>query len=152
MLITSKPVVKENKKNIDLLVKHLLPPSEKPLWPQAKKPKPRGQLSKSISEKPIRDWCKSSKKPDLGDVAIKENASGNELAQAIVQTKRIRIHSAHIPKSKTDLGQILGKNHLRNRLVRFAFEFAKSVAKTSTIVEESKTYNETINDSVHRKK
>ena len=81
----------------------------------------------------------------------KENASRDELAQAIVQTKRMRIYSCHDPKSWTDLSRILGKNSA-DRLVRLAQKLANSVTETSSKVRELKTYNEAINNSIHGNK
>lgn len=52
-------------------------------------------------------------------------------------------------KPKTNLGGILGENPLGNWLVRPAHEFAKSVTEISSKVQELKTYDEAINDSIH---
>ena len=128
----------------------MLPP-EKPLWESVREPKPRGWPRKTISEKPIKGHGKSSKKPWHEDFAIKENISRDELAQAIVQTKRMRIHPFYDPNSRTDLGETLGKNPL-DRLVKPMQELAKSITETSSKVCETKTYDETINDPINRNK
>lgn len=53
------------------------------------------------------------------------------------------------PKQKIDLGRILGKNLLRERLKRSMYEFVKSVIEASSNVKESKTYDKTINDPIY---
>lgn len=50
---------------------------------------------------------------------------------------------------RIDLGGISGKNPLEDELVRSAYEFAKSVTKTSSKIREPKTYNEAINDPIY---
>ena len=66
-----------------------------------------------------------------------------------MQTKRIRIHPPHNPKPRIDLGGISGKNPA-DGLVRFAQELAKSVTETNSKMREPKTYDEAINNPVHR--
>lgn len=63
----------------------------------------------------------------------------------------MRIYLPYNPKLKlrTDLGETIGKNPLGKRLVRPTYKFAKSVTETSNKVQDSKTYNETINDPIH---
>ena len=99
MLIASKPVVHKSKQRAELFVHNPIPPP-KLLRQPVREPKPRGQ---------------PCKRPCIEDTIIKENArkknaSGDKLAQAIMQTKRMRIHLPHDPKSKTDLGRTSGKN------------------------------------------
>ena len=53
----------------------------------------------------------------------------------------MRIHPCHNPKSRTDLGRTISKSPPRNGLVRPAYKLAKLVAKTSSKVQELKTYN-----------
>ena len=60
----------------------------------------------------------------------------------------MRIHPSHNPKSRTNLGEISGKNPA-DGLVRPVRELAKSVTETNSKVQEPKTYDETINDPVH---
>ena len=50
---------------------------------------------------------------------------------------------------RTDLGGILGKDPLIEGLIRHIQEFAKSVMKTGSKVQEPKTYNKVINNSVN---
>lgn len=57
-----------------------------------------------------------------------------------------------LQKPRTDLGRRSDKNHLVNRLVRLAHKFAKSVIKTNSKMQKSKTYDEVINNLVHRNK
>lgn len=45
----------------------------------------------------------------------------------------------------------LCKNFL-DRLVKFIYKFAKSVTKTSSKIQELKTYNQTISNFVHANK
>ena len=61
----------------------------------------------------------------------------------------MRIDFSHDPKPKTDLGGTSSKNPLRDGLVRPMHKFAKSVIKTSSKVQEPKTYDEVINDPIH---
>lgn len=72
------------------------------------------------------------------------------MVQAIIQIKQIRINLFYDLKLKTDLGGTLGKNLLRNRLVRLARKFAKSVTETSSKVQKPKTYDKAINDPIYR--
>ena len=60
----------------------------------------------------------------------------------------MRIHLPHNPKSGTDLGGTSGKNPA-DGLVGPTRELAKSVTKTSSKVQEPKTYDEAINDPIH---
>ena len=54
-----------------------------------------------------------------------------------------------IQRPRTDLDKTIGDNP-SDRLVRLMyFEFAKLVTKTSSKLQESKTYNKTINKLVH---
>ena len=132
MLIASKPIVNKSKWEAELLVDNPIPPP-KLLQQPAGKPKPRG-------------WPR--KRPRIEDTIIEENASGDELAQAIVQTKRMRIHFLHDLKPRTDLGGTSGKN-LANKLVRPMQELAKLVTETNSKVREPKTYDKAIKDFVH---
>ena len=137
VLIASEPVVNESKRVAKLLVDNSMPPPKLFRQP-AEEPKPRSQ--------PCKRSC-------VEDIFIeendrKENASGDKLAQAIVQTKRMRIQPPHNPKPRTNLGETSGKN-LANRLVRPARELAKSLTETSSKVREPWTYDKAINDPVH---
>ena len=69
--------------------------------------------------------------------------------QAIMQTKRMRIHLLYDPKPRIDLGETISKSLLRDRLIRFLYKFAKSVIETSNKVREPKTYNKIINHPIH---
>ena len=133
MLIDTELVVNESKRGAVLLIDNPIPPP-KLLRQPAKEPKPRGR---------------PCKRPRIEDIVIEENTSGDELVQAIVQTKRMRIHPLHDPKPRTDLGVILGKNSA-DGLVRPTQELAKLVTETSRKVREPKTYDEAINDPVHK--
>lgn len=53
------------------------------------------------------------------------------------------------PEPKTDQGGTLSKKHLRDRLVKPTYKFAKSVTEINNRVQKPKTYNETISDSIH---
>ena len=146
VLIASKSIVNKSKKSADLLVKHPLPPSDKPLQLQIGKPKPRGRPRKNPVEK--RSTAKISKRGHIEDILSEEDVE-EETVQAIMQTKRMRIHLPCDPKPRTDLGGISGKNPLGDGLVRLAYEFAKSVTEISSKVREPKTYDEAINDPIH---
>lgn len=52
-------------------------------------------------------------------------------------------------KPKTNLGKILSKNFLRDRLVKFAYKFAKLVIEINSKIFEPKIYNKIINDFIH---
>ena len=53
-------------------------------------------------------------------------------------------------KPRIDQGGTSGENPSAEGLVRPAQEFAKSVTETSSKVREPKTYDEAINDPIHR--
>ena len=124
----SEPVVNDSKRSADILLEHPLPPPEKPFWSQMAEPKPRDRTCKSTSERP---FTKSSKRPHPEDSVNKKNANEDELAQAITQIKRIKIHLSLNPKPRTNLGETSGKNPV-DRLVRPVQELAKSVTKTNS--------------------
>ena len=64
----------------------------------------------------------------------------------------MKIYPLCNPKSRTDLCGISGKNLPEDGLVRPAYEFAKSVTETNSQVQESKPYDEAINDPIHGNK
>ena len=122
VLIASEPVINKSKQGAELHVDNPMP-LPKLLQQPAREPKPRGR---------------SCKRPHVKDIVIKENArkkniSRDELVHAIVQTKRMRIHSSHNLKPRTNLSEISGKNPA-NGLLRPARELAKSVTETSSKV------------------
>lgn len=87
VFIASKLVANESKKDADLLIEHLLPPSKKPFWLQIGEPKSRSWLYKNAlkkrpTAKPIENG-KVSKQTHTEDVIGKEYVK-NKLAQAIV--------------------------------------------------------------------
>ena len=94
------------------------------------------------------EGSKPGKRAHAEDV-ISENDVEEEVVQAIVQTKQMKIDLSHDPKPRTDLGGTSGKNPLRDGLVRPVREFAKSVTEISSKVQEPKIYNEAINDPIH---
>ena len=154
VLIANKSVVNKSKKNIDLLIEYLLLLPKKSLQPQTGKPKLRTRLCKNVLEKypatKLIEGGKTSKRTCMEDVTEKYNK--DKLAQAIIQTKRMRIYIFCDLKLKTDLGIIPGKNHLRNGLVRPVYKFAKSVTETNSKVRKPKTYNKAMNGPIHRNK
>ena len=109
VLIASEPIVNKSKRGINLLVEHPLPPSDKPPQLQTGEPKPQGRLCKNSVEK--CSTAKTSKRGHVEDILFKENVE-EEAAQAIMQTKRMRIDPPRDPKPRTDLGGISGKNPL----------------------------------------
>lgn len=62
----------------------------------------------------------------------------------------MKIDLSHDSKPRTDLDRTSGKNLLEDKLVKPAREFVKSVIETNSKVQEPKTYNEVINDLIHR--
>lgn len=64
----------------------------------------------------------------------------------------MKIYPPRDPKPKTDLGRASGKNLLGDGLIRPAYEFAKSVTKTSSKVREPKIYDEAINNLIYGNK
>ena len=54
-----------------------------------------------------------------------------------------------IQKPRTNLGGTSGNNPPAEGLVKLALEFAKSVPKTGSKVQESKTYNKVISNPIH---
>ena len=64
-----------------------------------------------------------------------------------MQTKRMKT-GPQDPKLRIDLGGTIGKNPLGEQLVRPMYKFAKLVIEISSKVQEPKTYNKTINDSI----
>ena len=122
VLIANKPVVNESKQGVELLVDNPIP-LPKLLWQPARKPQPRGR---------------PRKRPRLEDtiiekIAKKENASRDELAQAIIHTKRMRIYPLYNPKLSTDLEGTSSKN-LTDRLIKLMQKLVKLVTKTSSKV------------------
>lgn len=68
------------------------------------------------------------------------------LNDSIIRTENP--HNQLVQRRKTDLGGTIGKIP-SERLIRPARKVAKLVTKTSSKVQEPKTYNETINNLVH---
>ena len=132
VLIASEPVVNKSKRGAELLIDNPMPPPK--LLRQ-----PAGEL---------KPRSRPRNRPRVEDTIIKENPSGDKLAQAMVQIKRMRIHPLHDPKSRTDLVGTSGKNPA-DGLVRPAQELTKSVTETSSKVRQPKTYDKAINDPVH---
>lgn len=153
IFIASRLVVYKSKKDIDLLIKYLPLLSKKLFQLWTDKPKPKSQLCKNAPKKcssaKLIQNNKASKKTYAKNVIAKEY-NKNELAQAIVQTKRMKIHFFCNLKQKTDLDRISGENLLENSVIRPTYKFAKLVPKTSSKVWEPKTYNEALNDLIHR--
>lgn len=87
----------------------------------------------------------------MKDVTTKED-NEDKLTQAIMQTKLIKIYSFHNLNLKTNLGSTSTKNPLRDKLVKPAYKFVKSVAKTSSKVQEHKTFNKVINNFIYENK
>lgn len=117
VLIATKLVINKSKKYIALFVKHLLLPPNEPLQSQIIEPKPRSRLCKKAHSK---------------DTVIEENntISEEELAQAIIQIKQMRIPLFLNPMPKRDLSRISGKNH--QGFVRSEQEFVKSITETNS--------------------
>lgn len=65
-----------------------------------------------------------------------------------MQTQQMKIHLFYNPKPKIDLSKIIGKNPI-DKLVKLVQELAKSVTKTSSQIQEPKTYDKAINNLVH---
>lgn len=63
----------------------------------------------------------------------------------------MRIHLLFNPKLRTDLGEISGKNPT-DGLIRPAQELVESVTKTNSKMQQSNTYDEAINNFIHRNK
>lgn len=63
----------------------------------------------------------------------------------------MRIHLSHDLKPRTNLDGTTGKN-FANGLVKPVQELAKSVTETSSKMQEPKTYDEAINNTIHRNK
>lgn len=62
----------------------------------------------------------------------------------------MRIHPPFDLKPKTDLCGTLSKNLLiKDGLVRLAYKFAKSVTKTSSKVQEPKTYDKATHNLIY---
>ena len=130
MLIASKPVVNKSKRGPDLLAENPMPAPPKPLRLPTEEPKPRGRPRKKpcIENKVKQDSFANNGASMIGTVGPR-----NQLAQ----------------KPRTDQGRTSGENPPAERLVKLAQEFAKSVSKTSSKVQEPKTYDEAINDPIH---
>ena len=137
MLIASELVVNESKRGAELLGDNPIHPP-KLLRQLAGQPKPRGRPRKKSC---VEDTV-------IEENVRKENASIDELVQAIVQTIRMRIHPPHDSKPRIDLDVSSGKNPA-DGLVRPVRELTKSVTKSSSKVREPETYDEAINNLVH---
>lgn len=117
VFIISKLIINKNKSSKDLLIEHLLPLAKKPFQLQINKLKPKSWPYKNIFEncliaKPIKNG-KANKRIYIKDIITKK-LDKDELTQAIMQIKRIRIYLLCNSKPKTDLGGISDKNLLRN--------------------------------------
>lgn len=64
----------------------------------------------------------------------------------------MRIETPYILEQKLDLDKILGKNCLRNELIRPTYKFARLVLKTSSKVQEPKIYDEIISNHIYDNK
>lgn len=147
VLIGSKLVINKGKKGANLLIEYPLLYSEKSLWPQIGKLKPRGQPYKIPIAKSSKE-DKAGKKTCTKCVATKDG-NVDKLAHTI--TKWMRTNPSLDPIPKRDLSRISGKNPLvEDRLVSLAYyKVAKSTTETSSKVREPKTYNEAINNRIH---
>lgn len=67
-----------------------------------------------------------------------------------MQTKWMRIHPPLNPKLKTDLSRISGENPLRDKLVKSVYKFIKLISETNSRMREPRTYNEVINNLIHK--
>lgn len=70
------------------------------------------------------------------------------LDEGIIRTKDS--HNQLSQRPKIDLDRTSSENSPGKRLVRFAYEFAKSVIKISSKLQEPKTYNKIINNLVYK--
>ena len=110
VLIASKLVVNKSKREADLLIKHLLPSSKKPLQPQRSELKLRGLPYKSIFKKRTIAkllWdSKSNRRAHTNNIAIKRGTSDADFMQMTIMyiSKWIRIQSLFDSKSRTDQG------------------------------------------------
>lgn len=91
---------------------------------------------------------KLGKKAHVEDVVYKNDVE-EEVVQAIVWIKWVRIDLSHDSKPKTDLGRTSSKNPMGDGLVSPAHKFPKLVTKTSSKVQEPKIFDEAINDYIH---
>lgn len=106
MLIVSESIVNKGKRNVNLLIEHLLLLLEKLLRPLTGKPKPKGPLRKNIIL--IAKSFKKNKMDQricMGDVAAKENENIDKLAWAIIHRKQMRIHLPLNLKPSTNLDE-----------------------------------------------
>lgn len=146
IFIANEPIVNKSKRGADLLVKYPLPLLDKLLWSQTGEPKPWGRSCKNPVEKCLT--AKISKKSLIENGFSEEDVK--EVAQIIIQTKKMRIYSLCNPKPRTNPGGTLSKKHPTDRLVRPTHKFAKLVTKTSSKVREPKSHSKVINDCIHR--
>lgn len=105
-----------------------MPLLAKPFCQSASKSKLQGKLRKRPCIKNKAKYSGSIETTTLNESGIRTENLHNHLVQ----------------RSK-----ILGKNSLE-RLVRLAYEFAKSVTKISSKICEFKTYDKTVNNLVYR--
>lgn len=66
-----------------------------------------------------------------------------------MQAKWMRIQPPHDLRPRTEQDETSGKNPQRDRLVRPAHKFAKSVTKTNSKIQEPKIYDKAIHNLIH---
>ena len=115
VLIASKPIVNKSKKGTNLLVEYPLPPSDKLLRLQTSELKLQSHFCKNAVEKYFT--AKTSKGANIENILSKEDVE-KEVAQAIMQTKRMKIHLPCDLKTRIDQDRISSKNPLGDRLVK----------------------------------
>ena len=111
-----------------------MPPPPKPLRQPASKSRPR---------------IRPRKRPRIENENKAEQESFVEFETP--NKSRMRTEGPHnqIQRLRTDLGGTSSKNPPTEGLVRPVHEFAKSVTETSSKVQELKTYDEAISNSIH---
>lgn len=67
-----------------------------------------------------------------------------------MQTKWIRVYHFYNLKTKTNPNEILSKNLLKNKLIRFIYKLSKLITKISNKMQKLKTYNKVIYNNIYK--
>lgn len=130
VLIIRELVVSNLKLDVDFLIENLMPSMLKLLQLLIGELKPK--------EKPRKKSCRENK--------VEQNDSINNDV-SLIKTKTL--HNWLLQKPRTELGGTSDKNLLIKGLVRLVQEFARLVTEYCSKAQESKSYDEVINDLIY---
>lgn len=136
MLIINKSIINKRKQSAELLIENSMPPLPKSLQQLACELRPQKRPRKRLH---IEDKL----------LEIEHDSSINIQVFNENLMKTENLYNSLVQRSRTDLDRILSKNSLADELIKCVYKFVKSIIKTSSKVQELKSYNEAINNLVH---